>query len=327
MLHKSRRDVLKTALAAPLVIRTSALQSQETWPNRTVHIMVPFGAGGAADTVCRVVFAKVSEQLKQSVVIENRTGGNTVVASSAALQAPKDGYTFLINAAQFLINPVLMKDLPFDFRASFGPVTRMAAFPQVVAVRKDFPAATIEDYIAYAKANPGKVSYGTPPAAGMAHMAGALIQNRTGIRLVHAPYRLATEAVRDLSGGNLDMVILTTSTIQPALQGNTARVLAITSAKRTPALPDVPTLAERVLPGFDMDDWTGLFAATGVPEPIMQQMQNAVAQASKDPAVIARLAPLGTNILGDPTESFAKFLDEQRDVLTRLIADANIKLE
>jgi tripartite-type tricarboxylate transporter receptor subunit TctC len=327
MLRKSRRDVLKGALAAPFVLQAGAARSQDTWPNRPVHIMLPFGAGGAADTVCRVVFAKASEQLKQSIVIENRTGGNTVVASSAALQAPKDGYTFLVNAAQFLINPVLMKDLPFDFRTSFVPVTRLAAFPQVVAVRKDFPAATIEEYLAHAKANPGKVTFGTPPAAGMAHMAGALIQNRTGTRLVHAPYRLATEAVRDLSGGHLDSVILTTSTIQPALQSNTARILAITSAKRTPILPDVPTLGERIIPGFDMDDWVGLFAVTGVPAPIIQQMQKAVAEASKDPAVVARLAPLGTNILGDSTESFAKFLDEQREVLTRLIAEANIKLE
>lgn len=327
MLRKSRRDVLKAALAAPLLLRAGATHSQEAWPNRPVHIIVPYGAGGAADTVCRVVFAKASEQLKQSFVIENRTGGNTVVGSSAALQAPKDGYTFLINSSQVIVNPVLMKDLPFDFRTSFVPVTRMAAYPQVVAVRKDFPAATIEEYLAHAKANPGKVTFGTPPAAGMGHMAGALIQNRTGVRLVHAPYRLATEAVRDVSGGHLDSVILTTSTIQPALQGNTVRVLAITSAKRSPALPDVPTLAERVLPGFDMDDWTGVFAATGVPPPIIQQMQSAVAQASRDPAVVARLSPLGTNILGDSTDAFASFLDAQRDVLTRLIADANIKLE
>lgn len=322
----SRRRTLQYGLAAPFVL-TSASSAQAPWPTKSVHIVLPFGAGGAADTVCRVIFAKVSEKLKQSFVIENKTGGNTMVASSAALQMPRDGYAFLVNAAQFLINPVLMKDLPFDFAASFVPVTRLAAFPQVVAVRNEFPAKTIAEFVAHAKANPGRVTFGTPPAAGMAHMAGAFIQNKLGVRLTHAPYRLATEAVRDVGGGQINSVILTTSTIQPALQGNKARVLAVTSAKRTPALPDAPTLNETVLPGFDMDDWVGVFAAKGVPETIIAALQAAIADAAKEPDVIARLSPLGTVLLASPTAEFAKFLGEQREILTQLIREAGIKLE
>ena len=322
----TRRGALRMGLAAPVALPSMA-RAQGTWPVKPIHVILPYGAGGAADTVCRVLFAKVAERLKQSVVIENRTGGNTIVGSSAVLQMPKDGYAFLVNSAQFLVNPVLMKNLPFDFATSFVPVTRLAAFPQVVAVRSDFPATTIAEFLAYAKANPGRVSYGTPPAAGMGHLAGALLQSKAGIKLNHAPYRLATEAVRDLSGGQIDAVILTTSTIQPALQGNKGRVLAITSARRTPAMPDVPTLTETVLPGFDMDDWVGLFAASGVGAEIIAQMQAALADAARDPAVIARLSPLGTMILADATTSFAKFLDDQREVLTQLIRETGITLE
>src|SRR5262245_36379284 len=129
----SRRDTLKMGLAAPLALQAGGAWAQAAWPTKPVHIILPFGAGGAVDTVCRMVFAKVSEKLKQSFVIENRTGGNTMVASSAALQMPKDGYAFLANAAQVLINPILMKDLPFDFATAYTPVTRLAAFPQVLA--------------------------------------------------------------------------------------------------------------------------------------------------------------------------------------------------
>jgi tripartite-type tricarboxylate transporter receptor subunit TctC len=324
---KTRRQVMRLGLAAPFVLRPGSVTAQQAWPSRPIHWVLPFGAGGAVDTVCRLLSAKVSERLKQTIVIENKTGGNTMVGSSAALQMPKDGHAFLVTAAQYLINPILMKNLPFDFATAFTPVVRIAAFPQVIAVRSDFPAASIAEFVTYAKANPGRVSFGTPPAAGMAHLAGALIQTKTGIKLNHAPYRLATEAVRDLSGGNIDSVILTTSTIQPALQSNKARVLAVSSAQRVPILPDVPTVAETIIPDFQMDDWFGMFAASGVPEPAVQQMQDAVIEASKDPTVAERLKPLGSIILAHPRPQFARFLDEQRVVLTNLIKETGITLE
>jgi tripartite-type tricarboxylate transporter receptor subunit TctC len=327
MKKTTRRQALKIGLAAPFVLQTGATWAQQPWPSRPIHLIVPFGAGGAVDTVCRLLGAKISEKLKQNIIIENKTGGNTMVASSAALQMPKDGYAFLVTAAQYLINPILMTNLPLDFATDFTPVVRIAAFPQVIAVRSDFPAQTIAEYISHAKANPGKVSYGTPPAAGMAHMAGALIQSKTGIKLNHAPYRLATEAVRDVAGGNIDSVLLTTSTIQPALQSQKARVLAVTSAERVSILPDAPTISETIIPGFQMDDWFGMFAETGVPDSIQQRMQDVVIEVSKDPAVIERLRPLGSVVLAHPKPQFQKFLDEQRTVLAHLIMETGIKLD
>ncbi len=292
-----------------------------------MHIVIPFGAGGAADAVSRVLFSKLSDKLKQPFVLENKTGGNTMVAASAALQLPKDGYSFLVNSSQVLVNPVLLKNMAFDFATAFQPVIRIAAFPQVIAVRKDFPAKDFGELVAYAKANPGKVGFGTPPAAGMAHMAGAYIQSTLGIKFNHAPYRLATEAVRDVGGGHLDMVILTTSTIQPALQQNSVRILAVTSSKRVATLPNVPTLSEGALPGFSMDDWVGLFAQTGVPDAIITQMQDALTAVAREQDVIERLSPLGTVLIPEPAAGFKTFLEDQRQLLTKLIKDAGITLE
>ncbi len=318
-----RRETLKMALAAPLILAGGRALAQ-AWPARPVQIILPFGAGGGSDTACRIIFQKVSEKLGQPMIIENRTGGASVVAASAVQALPKDGHAFLVNSTQQLITPVLVKDLPFDFKTAFVPVSRLTNFPQVVAVRADSQMKTIQDYVAYAKANPGKLRYGTPPTAGMGQFAGILIDLRMGIKCVSVPYRSAPDAPRDMIAGNLDAVILTTSTIGPHVQSGKARVLAITSAKRNKLYPDVPTIAETIIPGYDMDDWNGLFAATGTPEPILDKMQSALAEACADPAVVARLDPLGTVGVGGPAAPFAKFMEEQRLILTNLIREANI---
>jgi tripartite-type tricarboxylate transporter receptor subunit TctC len=324
--HLNRRTVLTGLLAAPAILRVSQASAQAKWPAQPIHMLVPYGPGGAADTVCRTVFTRVSEILGQPFVIENRTGGNTVVAASATLQAPPDGYTVMVNSSQVIVNPILMTDVPFDFRTAFVPITKLSSYPQVLAVRTDFPAQTLADYVEYARQHPGDVTCGTPPSAGMGHMACAQFQRLKDIKLEHVPYRIATEAARDVAGGTLDSVFLTVSTIQPPLQSGKVRILAVTSARRVPTLPDKPTFAENGMPGFDMDDWNGLFAAKGVPDDILAKMQAAIAEACKDPAVVARLTPLGTQLVGSTTAQFEAFLKEQTEVLSEVIRQANIKL-
>jgi tripartite-type tricarboxylate transporter receptor subunit TctC len=166
------------------------------------------------------------------------------------MQAPRDGYTFLVDAANQLTNTPLMKDVPFDYRRDFIPVSQLCDFPQVIAVKQDFPAQTIQEFVAYLKANPGKVSYGTPPAAGMAHLAGEQFQRLLGVRMVHTPYRGGADAARDITAGVVDAVLITTNSIRPPVQAGKARILAVTSRERVPTLPEVPTLNETVLPGF-----------------------------------------------------------------------------
>ncbi len=323
-MHKLTRRATLGLLAAPAFLREVSAQTE--WPNRPVRLVVAFAAGGAADTAARTVGAKVQEIIGQSVVIENRTGGNAVVAASAVLGAPKDGYTFLVDAANQLTNPVLMRDLTFDYRTTWQPVSQICSFSQVVAVKSDFPARSWAEFVAYLKSHPNEVSCGTPPAAGMAHLALERIQRMADVRLVHTPYRGGADAARDIMAGVIDSVLITTNSIKPPQQAGKARLLALTSAQRNPAQPDLPTLDELGLRGFDMDDWNGIFAAQGVPEAIQEKLQRAVAEAARDAGVKQRMDPLGATLVGNTGAQFKAWLEAQRPIIEQLIRDADIRL-
>lgn len=317
----SRRAML--ALAAVPFAPTQAL-AQGDWPARPVRVVVPFSAGGAADTSARAVCQRVAELIGQTITVDNRTGGNAVVAAGVTLQAPRDGYTFIWDAANQLTNPVLIKDLPFDYRSAFVPVTMAVRAPQALLVRQDFPAKSFEEFLQVARSKPGTISCGTPPSGAMGHLAVALLQQRAGIKLVHTPYRGGADAARDLMGGQIDAALITTSTARGTLQR--ARMLAVTSSTRNGAYPDIPTMAERGLPGYDMDDWFGLFAAAGTPDEPMRRMQAAIAKVTRDPALAATMAPLGMVPVGNGTAEFAAWLGQQRELLQKLVRDANITL-
>lgn len=324
----SRRSVVGSilggALASPFLARHGWAQSK--WPNGPIRWVVAFAAGGAADTVARNVAVRVSEIVGQQVIVDNRTGGNSLVAASAVMQAPRDGQTFLIDAANQVTNEFLIKDLPFDYRKTWIPVTRLSDFPQVLAVKADFPATTLKDYIDAAKARPGTIGYGTPPAAGMGHMAGEEFQRLAGIKLIHAPYRGGADAARDIGAGAIDSVIITTNSIRPPLAAGRCRILAVTSLKRAPVFPDVPSLAESGFPGFDLNDWNGLFAATGTPPEAIARMQEVCAEAIKDARVREKLDAAGAVLVANTPAEFKTWLDGQRSVLGKLIESANIKL-
>ena len=319
-----RRSVLFFGLAALFAGRGAYAQAD--WPSRPIHIIVPFSAGGAADTSARSVGAQLAEILGQNVIVENRTGGNAVVAASAVLQSPKDGYTFIWDAANQLTNRVLIKDLQIDYRTAFVPITMAVRAPQVLVVRQDFPATNFVEFLDYVRAHPGTVSCGTPPTGAMGHLALALLQQRAGIRLLHTPYRGGADAARDIMGGQIDSAIFTTSTARGPALGGKIRMLAVTSAARNAAYPDVPTFAERGFPGYDMDDWFGVFAAAGIPPAIVPRMQAAVAQAVRNPRFIASMASLGMVPVANTSQEFAAWLAQQREVLEKLIHDANITI-
>ena len=321
----TRRNILKLGIASLVTARAATAQTPAEWPSRPMRFVIPFPPGGGGDTVARAVADKAAEILRQPVIVENRTGGNAVIAASAVAQANSDGYTCLWDGNNHLSNRTLIKDVPFDYCLAFAPVTLTARFPQVLAVRQDFPAKSFDEFVAYARANPGKVSCGTPPSGGMGHLALELLQRRADVKLIHTPYRGGPEATRDVMGGQIDTVLLTTSTIRPALQVNKARLLAITSAQRSTLYPDVPTIAERYS-GYDMDDWNGLFVPAGTPEAIIARINTVVVQALRDPAVNARMVPLGTVLVSSTPAEFGSWLATQREVIEKIIRDANITL-
>lgn len=326
----SRRTVLKAgaaALAMPwLGTRAADALAQEQWPTRPVHVVVPFSAGGAADTSARTVGERVGAILGQNLVIENRTGGNAVVAALAVLGAPRDGYTVIWDAANQLTNPLLIKALKFDYEESFVPVTMAVRVPQVLAVRQDFPAKTLNEFVEYAKSRPGRISCGTPPAGAMGHLAMAYFQQMAGIELMHTPYRGGADAARDLMGGQIDSGLITMSTARGAAETGKIRILGLTSLQRSPSFPDVPTIAEQGYPGYDMDDWFGFFAPAGTPEIAVRRLYEATAQAAKDPKLIAAIAPSSAVLVANSPEEFKAWLAKQRQILAKLIRDANISI-
>ena len=205
-------------------------------------------------------------------------------------------------------------------------MTKLSDFPQVVAVKQELAAKTLQEYVAAAKAKPGTISYGTPPAAGMGQMAGEELQRRADIKLIHAPYRGGADAARDIGAGAIDSVIITTSSIRPPLAAGRVRILAVTSLKRVAIFPDVPTVAEAGYPGYDMIDWNGLFAATGTPPELIAHMQAVSAEAIKDAKVKERLDAAGAVLTPNTPAEFKAWLEEQRTLLGKLIIAGNIKL-
>jgi tripartite-type tricarboxylate transporter receptor subunit TctC len=321
-----RRDALKLALATPFVLTGHRVLGQTTWPAKAVSITLPFAPGGAGDIMTRVMFQKVSDILKQPMIIENRSAGASVQATSYVNSLPKDGYAFLMIGIQQIVVPVLLKDLPFDYRTTFVPVTQMCNYAQCFTVQMDSPIKTLADLVAAGKANPGKLRCGTSAAGGMPHLAMEEFQHRAGIKFVHIPYRVAVEGPRDLANGQIDCLVLTVSTLSPMLQAKKVRIIAVSTPERSKAVPEIPTVAESGFPGYEMGDWGGLFAVKGTPEPIMKQMQEAVAMAAKDKGVLDTLLPQGTEPVGSTAEEFSKFFERQTTLLTRVVKEAGVTL-
>lgn len=219
-----------------------------------------------------------------------------------------------------------MKNIAFDYKSSFIPVTLAVRVPQVLAVKADFPAKTLKEFVAYAKAHPKKVTCGTPPAGGMGHLAIAMFQQVAGIELIHTPYRGGADAVRDLMGGQIDSTLLTLSTAIGAVQAGKARILGLTSLERTKSYPDIPTIAEQGYPGFDMDDWFGFFAAKDTPAQAILALQAATEKAAKSPNVIKTIDSRGMVLVVNTPAQFSAWLETQRSALEKLIRTANISL-
>ncbi|HST01990.1 MAG TPA: tripartite tricarboxylate transporter substrate binding protein, partial [Usitatibacter sp.] len=297
----------------PLVGFSALGYAQDAWPTRPVRIIVPFPAGGVADLAPRVVGQKLSEKWGQPVIVENKAGAAGNIGMGEGARAAPDGYTLVLApTGNLTVNQFLFK-LPFDTAKDFAPITLLATSPNVLVVNPSVPAKTFRELIDYAKANPGKLNFASPGAGSGAHLAGELLNIDAGIQATHVPYKGLAPAVTDLLGGQVQMMFAGISTVIQYVKNGKLVALAIASPQRSPQLPDVPTVAESGIPGFDVTSWYGLVTRAGTPPAIIDKIQRDAAEVLRDPEVRNRFAGLGLEPGGNtPAEFEALIASESR---------------
>jgi tripartite-type tricarboxylate transporter receptor subunit TctC len=327
-----KKDVVSTTrrslLALPLLtIGGTAWAQEANWPSRPIRLIVSYPPGGAADVTARLVAPRMSELLGQNIVIEIRAGGSGTVGGAAVAQAPPDGYTLLCDAFSHIVNPLLLHGLAFDYATAFSAISRAAAFPQTIAVRRNSPYADMAAFVAAAKAKPGMISAGHSGNGTASHLLLERFRFTTGAALNAVPYRGGGEAARDLAGGTLESAVLAFSTAAQLEDAGQARILGVATAERVPVRPGVPTLIEAGFPGFVISDMAGFFAPAGTPLAIRTRVQSALAASLQDPGVRSRLDQMVVLPGGEPPEVFAAWVAQTRGEMAQLVKDARIKLE
>lgn len=315
-----------TGLAAAMIAASGTAVAQP-FPSRTITLVVTYPAGGGADIMARLVAPKMSEVLGQSVIIENKAGAAGQVGAASVANAKPDGYTVMIDAASFVINPNLYPKLPYDTEKAFRPVGVIAAFPHVVVVSPGFEAKSVPDLIAMAKAKPGVINYASSGTGSAQHLAGAAFVQKTKADMTHIPYRGGGPAMNDVMGGHVPVFFANIASGLPHILGGKLRPLAVAQDKRNAALPDVPALGELGISGVSVYEWNGMFVPAGTPDDVVAKLSNALDAALQSPDVKERIGKLGGELVGGGPGGAAKFIADQRQVVGTLIRDGNIKLE
>ena len=288
-------------------------------------MLCPILPGGGLDVIARAIAPGLSENLKTSVVVDNRPGASGAIAMEVTANAARDGYTFVIMSVTAVIYPELNKT-PYNVVRDFAPVTQVSASPYVLAVHPSLPG-TLADFISHAKANPGKFTYGSSGIASLHQLSAELFSSMTGIKLVHIPYKGIGAAFPDLIAGRTHLTFSSTASLAGLFRAKYLRPLAVTTAQRTPMLPEVPTMAEAGLPGFVVTQWHGLLAPAGTPRAITERVQQGVAAVLKQPDVLARLAADGTDAVGSTPAQFATHMNAERAKWIKAIKDAGITIQ
>lgn len=312
------------AFAATLLPATAAAQA---FPDKTISIVVPFPPGGSTDLLARRIAEKLSTSLKQTVIVDNRPGaGGTMGADYVAKSSP-DGYTLLMGVTgSNAISGALYPSLPYDPVKSFSPVTIVAVAPLVLAVNPDSPVKTLQDFVALAKKKPGSLTHGSPGNGTSMHLTGVMFEHATGTTLLHVPYRGSAAALRDLLGGRIDAMFGDVAVLMPMVQSNKVVALAVTSKKRHPLMPNVPTVAESGYPDFEALSWQGLFAPANTPRPIVARLSQEVNKALQSPDIQKFFSARGFLVGGDTPEEFSAFVAEQTSKWAKIVKDSGIKL-
>jgi len=315
------------AAAAGLALSCAAALAQDTWPSRPVTVIVPFSAGGGVDVIARVLAESLRTSLGRTVNVDNKPGGSGMIGTVAAVRAPADGHTLLMaSAGEIAINPHVHKGrMQYAPEKDLMPVTLVVKVPNVVVVNPKLPVKSVAELVAYAKANPGKVSYGTSGIGNPQHLAGEMLARLSGTQLNHVPYRGASNQLTDTAGGSIDLTFVSLAGARPFMQNGRVRAIAMTSAKRSVLAPDLPAVSETPgLAAYAMDNWFGLFAPAGTPPAVIAKLNAAVTQALKDPAIVKRLQELGGEPAPDTPAEFRQFIQSESARFGKVVDEAHI---
>jgi tripartite-type tricarboxylate transporter receptor subunit TctC len=316
------------SIVALLASTMAAIAQPTAYPTKPIRIVVAYTPAGATDILARTIGQKLTEAWGQAVIIDNRPGANGNIGTEYAAKATPDGYTLLmVTAGTHGINPGLYRKLGFDAVKDFAPVSLVAMVPNVFVVNNGVPSKDLKEFIAYAKANQGKLNYGSPGNGSTAHLSMELFKSMTGIQMVHVPYKGSAGVLADLIGGQIVVTMDNMPPYVPQVKAGKIRALAVSPARRSPALPDVPTVAEAGVPGYDSGAWFGLVAPANTPKDLVAKLSRETARILKLPDVSARLADLGAESVGGTPEQFSAHIKAEIAKWAKVIRDANVELQ
>ena len=313
-------------LAALLLLNASA--HAQGYPSKPVRLIVPFAPGGTTDVLARLVAQKLTDSLGQQFIIENKPGAGGNIGTELAVKSPADGYTLVMSFdGTMAINPNTYAKMPFDPQKDLVAVANVAQVPLLIVVHPGVAAKTIPEFVALAKASPGRINYSSAGHGSTGHLTGELFRARAGIEIVHVSYKGGGQAVQDLLGGQIQMLVTALPTVEGHLKGGKLRALAFTSAKRVPGAPEVPTLAESGYPGMEVLSWYGILAPAGTPQEIVRRLNAEINRVLQMPEVRERLTALGTEPTGGSAEQFAQVIRADTARWAKVVSDAGIRIE
>lgn len=320
-MHRSFKVVAIASFVATIAAGSAPAQ---TYPNRPVRVIAPFTTGSAADSLARVLGQKLTDVWGQQMVIDNRIGANGMIGTEAVAKAPPDGYTILLNNISLAINPALYSKMPYNTLADFVPVSLTAAILLALVVHPSLPVHSVNELVALARARPGQLNYASGGNGSAQHLPMEMLRVATAINLVHVPYKGLGPAFNDVLGGQVPVMFAGVSNVVPHMQSKRLRVIAVGSAKRTPALPEVPTVAEAGIPGFNFDAWTGYLAPSGTPKEIVAKLHADITRTLGARDVQEKLVALGFDLVGGNSDEFAVLIRNDIARLAKLIKDSGI---
>ncbi|HZA49135.1 MAG TPA: tripartite tricarboxylate transporter substrate binding protein [Myxococcaceae bacterium] len=319
---------LSAAVAAMLLLASAAALAAEPYPSKPIKVIVPFPAGGTTDLVARVIGQELTKAWGQQVVVENRPGAGGNIGSEAAAKSPPDGYTLLMGTVgTHGINPSLYKKLPYDAVKDFAPITLATSGPNILVVHPSLPAKSVKELIAYAKANPAKLNFASSGNGTSIHLCGELFKTKTGLQMTHVPYKGSAPAVTDLIGGQVQLMFDNMPSAWPHVKTGKLRALAVTTAKRSQTAPDLPTIAESGVPGFDATSWFGLLAPAGTPKEIVTKLNKETVRILKTPEVKERLLAQGAEPVGNSPEQFAAHIKAEIEKWRKVVEASGAQID